>query len=55
MWAHISKIIFNPDISTQAQDVVLSRKTDKVNYMPLTFNAIPVAQTSHQEHLGLYL
>ena len=26
-----------------------------VNYMPLTFNAIPVAQTSHQKHLGLYL
>ena len=23
--------------------------------MPLTFNAIPVAQTSHQKHLGLYL
>ena len=23
--------------------------------MPLTFNAIPVAQTSHQKQLGLYL
>ena len=32
-----------------------SRKTDKINYMPLTFNAIPVTQTSHQKHLGLYL
>ena len=55
MWAHKWKMIFNPDISKQAQEVVFSRKTDKVNHMPLTFNAIPVAQTSHQKHLGLYL
>ena len=26
-----------------------------VNHMPLTFNAIPVGQTSHQKLLGLYL
>ena len=45
-------MIFNPDISKQTQD---SRKTDKVNHISLTFNAIPVAQTSHQKHLGLYL
>ena len=49
------KMFFNPDISKQAQEVVLSRKTDKVNHMPLTFNAIPVAQTSHQKHLGFYV
>ena len=55
LWAHKWKMIFNPDISKQAQEVVFSRKTDKVNHMPLTFNAIPVAQTSHQKHLGLYL
>ena len=55
MWAHKWKMIFNPDISKQAQEVVFSRKTDKVNHMPLTFNAISVAQTSHQKHLGLYL
>ena len=54
VWAHKWKMIFNPDISKQAQEVVFSRKTDKVNHMPLTFNAIPVAQTSHQKHLGLY-
>ena len=55
MWAHKWKMIFNPDISKQAQDVVFSRKHDKVNHLPLTFNVIPVAQTSHQKHLGLYL
>ena len=48
-------MIFNPDISKQAQEVFFSRKTDKVNQISLTFNAIPVAQTSHQKHLGLYL
>ena len=47
-------MIFNPDIFKQAQEVVFSRKTDKVNHMPFTF-AIPVAQTSHQKHLCLYL
>ena len=55
MWAHKWKIIFNLDISKQAQEVVFSRKTDKVNHIPLTFNVIAVAQTSHQQHLGLYL
>ena len=55
MWAHKWKTIFNPYISKQVQEVVFSKKTDKVNYMLLTFNAIPVAQTSHQKHLGLYL
>ena len=48
-------MIFNPDISKQAQEVGFSKKTDKVNHTSLTFNAIPVAQSSHQKHLGLYL
>ena len=45
-WALKQKMIFNPDISKQAQEVIASRKTDKVNHMPLTFNAIPGAQTT---------
>ena len=48
-------MIFNPDTSKQAQEVVFSRKTEKVNHMSLTFNVKPVAQTSHQKHLGLYI
>ena len=51
VWAHKWKMIFSPDISKQAQEVVFSRKTDKVNQMPATFDAIPVAQPSHQKHL----
>ena len=48
-------MIFNPNISKQAQEVIVSRKTDKVNHMPLTLNSIPVPQTSYLKHLGLYL
>ena len=48
-------MIFNPDTSKQAQEVVFSRKTEKANRMSLTFNVKPVAQTSHQKHLGLYI
>ena len=55
MWANKWKMIFKPDISEQVQEVVFSRKTDEVNHMPLIFNAIPVAQTSHQKYLGVYL
>ena len=55
VWAHNWKMIFNPDISKQAQEVVFSRKTDKVNHMLFTFNAIRVAQSSHQKRLGLHL
>ena len=55
VWTHKWKMIVKPDISIQAQEVVFSRETDKVNHMTLTFNAIPVAQTSHQKHLSLYL
>ena len=48
-------MIFNPDISQQVQEVVFPRKTDKLNHVYLTFNDIPVAQTSNRKHLGLYL
>ena len=41
-------MMFNPEISKQAQEdlsiyLVFSRKTDKVNHVSLTFNAILVA------------
>ena len=48
-------MIFNHGTSKQAQEVVFSRKTEKVYHMSLTFNVIPVAQTSHQKHIGLYI
>ena len=53
-WAYKWKMIFNPDLSKQAQ-VIFSRKTNKINHPTTTFNTIPVARTPNQEHLGLYL
>ena len=32
------KIDFNPDPNKQAQEVIFSRKTKKINHPPLTFN-----------------
>ena len=48
-------MIFNPDLSKQAQKVIFSRKTYKINHPITTFNTIPVAHTHYQKHLGLYL
>ena len=55
MKAHKWKPDLNPDVSKKAQEVVCSEISHKVNHMPLIFNAIPLAQTSHQKHLGLNL
>ena len=48
-------MIFNPDLSNQAQEVIFFRKTYKINHPITTFNTIPVAHTHYQKHLGLYL
>ena len=50
-------MIFNPDLSTQVQEVIFSRKANKINHPTTTFNTIPVAHrcTPYQKHLGLYL
>ena len=54
-WAHQWKMSFNPDISKQAHQVVFSRKRSLVSHPSLTFNNIPVAQTSSERHLGMHL
>ena len=48
-------MIFNVDLSKQAQEVIFSRKTNKISHPTTTFNTVPVARTSYQKHLGLYL
>ena len=48
-------MIFNPDLSKQAQEVIFSRKTNKISHPATTFNTVPVAGTSCQKHLGLHL
>ena len=54
-WAYEWKMIINPDLSKQAQQVIFSRKTNKINHPTTTFNTIPVACTPYQKDLGLYL
>ena len=49
------KMNFNPDLTKQAQEVICSRKTVKVSHPSITFNTLPVARTTCQKHLGLYL
>ena len=48
-------MIFNPDLSKQAQEVIFSRKTYNINHPITTFNTIPVARTPYQKRLDLYL
>ena len=46
---------FNLDLSKQAQEVIFSRKIVKISHPSLPFNTEPVARTTCQKHLGLYL
>ena len=48
-------MIFNPDLSKQAQEVIFSRKTYKINHPTTTFKTFPVARTPYQKRLDLYL
>ena len=54
-WAYKWKMIFNPDLSKQAQEVIFSRKTNKISHPTTTFNTVSVAHKSCCKHLGLYL
>ena len=55
-WAHQWKMVFNPDISKQAVEVVFTNKY-KTNVVPdqLTFNNIPVKTLPKTNHLGMIL
>ena len=46
---------FNPDPKKQAQDVVFSRKINKIDHPPLCFNENLVKSSSTQKHLGMIL
>ena len=54
-WSYKWKMTFNPDLLKQAQEVIFSRKTVKISYPSITFNIAPVAHTTCQKHLDLYL
>ena len=48
-------MLFNPDLTKKAQEVILSRKNIKADDPIVYFNEAPVAHTTCQKHLGMYL
>ena len=51
-WAWQWKLVFNPDISKQAVEIVFSTKKIKSILVPLIFNNIPVKRVEETKHLG---
>ena len=49
------KMIFTPDITKQAKEVIFSVKNIKPIHPTLTFNNVPFARVEHTKHLGVYL
>ena len=54
-WAWTWKMLFNPDISKQAVEVIFSNKKDTSVHPPLIFNGIPVKLVKETKHLGMIL
>ena len=48
-------MLFNPDLTKQAQEVIFSRKNIKTDHPIVYFNETPVAHTTCQKHLGTHL
>ena len=46
---------FNPKVTKQAQEVVFSRKSQKVTHPTVYFNNSTVTQSSSQKHLSIHL
>ena len=54
-WPFQWKMIFNPDLSKQAQEVIFGTKIKKLLHPTLLFNNIPLNNSLFQKHLGLTL
>ena len=54
-WAFQWKMLFNPDMSKQAIEVIFSNKKIKSTHSPLIFNGIPVKLAEETKHLGMIL
>ena len=55
IWAYQWKMVFNPDITKQATEVIFSCKNKQPVHPELNFNRIPVAREPFTKHLGVYL
>ena len=54
-WALQWKMLFNPDLTKPAKEVVFSKKIKKNNHPPILFNNTPIKNCSSEKHLGLTL
>ena len=54
-WEYQWKMSFNPEVTKQAQEVVFSRKSQKVTHPTVYFNNFLVTQSSSQKHLVINL
>ena len=54
-WAYNLKMVFNPDRSKPAQEVIFSRKKQVQVHLNISFNNIQVERAPYQKHLGLIL
>ena len=54
-WAFQWKMIFNPDLTKQAQEVIFNRKTKKLLCPSLSSNNIPFKTSMFQKHLELLI
>ena len=48
-------MLFDPDHSKPAQEVLFSRKKKTQSHPEISLNNIPVERSSYQKHLGLIL
>ena len=48
-------MLFNPEVTEQAQEVAFSRKSQEVTHPTVYFNNSPVTRSSSQKHLGIHL
>ena len=54
-WAYNWKMLFNPDPSKPAQEVLMSRKKQVQIHPTISLNSINVERAPYQKHLGLIL
>ena len=54
-WAFKWKMKFNPDIKKQAQEVIFSRKNNKIDHPLLYFNQNLVKSSSTHKRFGMIL
>ena len=48
-------MLFNPDVTKQAQEIIFSRKKNDIRHPSLYFSNARIQRQSVQKHLGLFL